>query len=72
MRASWRGGRGWIRNCCRRSGTEEKPPQVDLGVIRARAEVVERRTALINSVRGLVKPLGERLKKCDAEMRSAR
>jgi transposase len=41
--------------------------QVDLGVIRARAEVVETRTALINSVRGLVKPLGERLKKCDAD-----
>lgn len=41
--------------------------QAELGVIRARAEIVEVRTALINSVRGLVKPLGERLKKCDAD-----
>jgi transposase len=41
--------------------------QADLAVIRARAEVVEARTALINSARGLVKALGERLKKCDAD-----
>lgn len=40
--------------------------QADLGVIRARAELVESRTALINSARGLVKPMGERLKSCDA------
>jgi transposase len=41
--------------------------QLDLAVIRARAELLEARTKLINSVRGLVKPLGERLKKCDAD-----
>jgi transposase len=41
--------------------------QADLAVIRARAERVEARTALINSARGLVKPMGERLKKCDAD-----
>jgi transposase len=41
--------------------------QKDLGVIRARAVLIEARTKLINSVRGLVKPLGERLKGCDAE-----
>ncbi|MBI1738776.1 MAG: IS110 family transposase [Acidobacteria bacterium] len=41
--------------------------QADLGVIRARAELMEVRTSLINSVRGLVKPMGERLKKCDAD-----
>jgi transposase len=41
--------------------------QKDLGVIRARADLVEARTKLINSARGLVKPLGERLKGCDAE-----
>jgi len=41
--------------------------QADLAVIRARADLVEARTALINSARGLVKPLGERLKKCDAD-----
>jgi transposase len=40
--------------------------QADLAVIRARAELVEVRTALINSARGLAKPMGERLKKCDA------
>jgi transposase len=41
--------------------------QADLAVIRARAELVEARTGLINCARGLVKPLGERLKKCDAD-----
>jgi transposase len=41
--------------------------QLDLAVIRARAELMEARTKLINSARGLVKPLGERLKKCDAD-----
>jgi transposase len=35
-------------------------------VIRARAELVEARTNLVNSARGLVKPMGERLRKCDA------
>ena len=41
--------------------------QADLAVIRARAELVEARTGLVNCARGLVKPMGERLKKCDAE-----
>src|SRR6266566_6278258 len=41
--------------------------QMDLTVIRARAELVEVRTALINSARGLVKTSGERLKQCDAD-----
>jgi len=41
--------------------------QADLTVIRARAELVDARTALINSARGLVKPMGERLKQCDAD-----
>jgi transposase len=41
--------------------------QADLAVIRARAELVEARTALINCARGLAKPMGERLKKCDAD-----
>ena len=41
--------------------------QRDLAVIRARAEVLEARTKLINSARGLVKPMGERLKQCDAD-----
>jgi transposase len=41
--------------------------QKDLTVIRARAELMEVRTHLINSVRGLAKPMGERLKKCDAD-----
>ena len=40
--------------------------QALLAVIRARAEVVESRTAPINSARGFAKPMGERLKKCDA------
>ena len=41
--------------------------QADLAVIRARAELVEARTGLINCARGLAKPMGERLKKCDAD-----
>jgi transposase len=41
--------------------------QADLAVIRAREALVDARTGLINSARGLVKPMGERLKKCDAD-----
>lgn len=41
--------------------------QRDLAVIRARAELIEARTRLVNSARGLVKPMGERLKQCDAD-----
>ena len=41
--------------------------QADLAVIRGRAELVEARTGLINCARGLVKPMGERLKQCDAD-----
>jgi transposase len=41
--------------------------QADLAVIRARAALVEARTRLINTARGLVKPFGERLKSCDAD-----
>ena len=41
--------------------------QRDLAVIRARGELVAARTQLINCARGLVKPLGERLKQCDAD-----
>ena len=41
--------------------------QADLGVIRARAELLEGRTKLINAARGLTKPMGERLKSCDAD-----
>jgi transposase len=40
--------------------------QADLTTIRARAGLVEARTALINTARGLTKSFGERLKKCDA------
>ena len=41
--------------------------QADLAVIRARAALVDARTKLVNSARGLAKPMGERLKKCDAD-----
>jgi transposase len=41
--------------------------QGELAVIRARAELVDCRTALINAVRGLAKPMGDRLKSCDAD-----
>src|SRR6202047_1518984 len=38
--------------------------QIHLTVIRARAELVSARTALVNAARGLVKSYGERLRKC--------
>jgi transposase len=38
--------------------------QIHLTVIRARAELVSARTALVNAARGLVKSFGERLTKC--------
>jgi transposase len=38
--------------------------QIHLTVIRARAELVSARTALVNAARGLVKSYGERLHKC--------
>jgi transposase len=41
--------------------------QGDLLVIRVRAAMVESRTALINTARGLAKPFGERLPACDAD-----
>jgi transposase len=41
--------------------------QADLAVIRARMALVDARTELVNSARGLAKPMGERLKKCDTD-----
>jgi transposase len=41
--------------------------QVDLTVIRAREALVKVRTDLVNSVRGLVKAAGSRIKKCSTE-----
>ncbi|MGH9722692.1 MAG: IS110 family transposase [Bryobacteraceae bacterium] len=41
--------------------------QADLVVIRARAALVRARTMLVNTARGLVKSLGERLPGCEAE-----
>lgn len=38
--------------------------QIHLTVIRARAELVRARTALVNAARGLAKSYGERLRKC--------
>lgn len=41
--------------------------QLDLLVIRSRDQLVDSRTGLINCLRGLVKPLGDRLPSCDAD-----
>src|SRR5271167_2769120 len=41
--------------------------QIHLTVIRARAELVSARTALINAARGLVKSYGQRLPKCGTQ-----
>jgi transposase len=45
--------------------------QADLMQIRVRATLVETRTALINSARGLAKAVGERLRQCDADQMGA-
>ena len=45
--------------------------QADLAVIRARAALMSARTELINAARGLSKPMGERLKQCDADQVNA-
>ena len=41
--------------------------QADLAAVRVRAQLVEMRTEAINSVRGMVKSFGQRLKQCDAD-----
>lgn len=41
--------------------------QIHLTVIRARAELVSARTALVNSARGLAKSYGQRLRKCGTQ-----
>ena len=41
--------------------------QADLMIIRVRAALVEARTGLVNTARGLAKSLGERLPICDAD-----
>lgn len=46
--------------------------QADLTVIRARAALVRTRTLLVNAARGLVKPFGIRLPKCDPDQLAAR
>src|SRR5207253_10399481 len=42
--------------------------QIHLTVIRARAELVSARTALVNAARGLVKSYGQRLPKCGTQL----
>jgi len=44
-----------------------KEAQADLAVLRARAGLVDVRTELVNTARGLTKPMGERMKKCDPD-----
>jgi transposase len=39
----------------------------DLAVVKARAQLVDQRTQLVNMMRGMVKACGERLPKCDAQ-----
>ena len=41
--------------------------QMDLMVIRVRASLMEARTSLVNTARGLAKSVGERLPKCDTD-----
>src|SRR3982751_2220877 len=46
--------------------------QRDLVLIRARAALVRARSLLVNAVRGLVKPFGNRVSSCDADSFAAR
>jgi len=44
-----------------------EPAQLHLAMIKARAALVEGRTGLVNTARGLTKSFGDRLEKCDAD-----
>ena len=67
MRGHWHGWQESILSCCRRVRHRSAKAQIHLTVIRARAELVSARTALVNAARGLAKSYGERLPKCGTE-----
>lgn len=54
---------GYLRTVNYRS----RETHLDLCQLRARAQLVGARTTLVNSVRGLVKPLGGRIQDCEAD-----
>ena len=64
MRGHWH---GWQESILKLLGPvrhRSAKAQIHLTVIRARAELVSARTALVNAARGLAKSYGERLRKC--------
>ncbi len=63
-RGPWRDWRESIPSCWGPCGSRSVRAQLHLTVIRARAELVSARTALVNAARGLVKSYGQRLPKC--------
>ena len=60
----WHDWRGSIRRCCAPVRHRSAEAQAHLTLIRARAVLVGARTALMNTVRGLTKAYGERLRRC--------
>ena len=66
MRRRWRGWPEWIRSCCAIQHRSEEA-QAHLMVMRVRAALVEMRSSLVNTARGLAKSVGERLPKCDTD-----
>src|SRR5438309_11214457 len=66
MRGHWHGWQESILSCWGRYGIAARK-QIHLTVIRARAELVRARTALVNAARGLAKSYGQRLPKCGTQ-----
>jgi transposase len=62
MREGSRASRAWTQSCFDLSNTAASR-QAHLTEIRARAALIELRTSVVNTARGLVKALGERLAK---------
>jgi transposase len=67
MLKRWLVWREWIPLLLRPVRHRSERAQMDLMVIRVRAALVQARTSLVNTARGLVKAIGERLPKVDAE-----
>ncbi len=67
MRGHWRGWQESIPSLLGPVRHRSAKAQIHLTVIRARAELVSARTALVNAARGLTKSYGERLPKCGTE-----
>ena len=67
MHKRWRGWRGVDPQLLRPIRHPSEKVQAHLMSIRVRAALVETRTGLVNTARGLAKSVGERLPSCDTD-----